>query len=73
MFAFLFHYILDDCLVWCGEVVWRGVLVSLAVLLVVDVVGWGCCSLSYELFGVSVCLGLRRMICLEVLSREGSD
>ena len=47
-------------------------LVSLAVLLVVDVVGWGCCSLFYELFGVSVCLGLRRMICLEVLSREGS-
>ena len=29
-------------------------LVSLAVLLVVDVVGWGCCSLSYELCGVCV-------------------
>ena len=71
MFAFLF--ILLDYVVWCGEVVWRSVLVSLAVLLVVDVVGWGCCSLSYELFGVSVCLGLKRMICLEVLSREGSD
>ena len=49
-------------------------LVSLAVLLVVDVVGWGCCSLLfYELLGVSVCLGLRRMICLKVLSGEGSD
>ena len=48
-------------------------LVSLAVLMVVDVVGRGCGSLSYELFGVSVCLGLRGMICLEVLSREGSD
>ena len=47
-------------------------LVSLAVLLVVDVVGWGCCSLFYELFGVSMCLGLRSVICLEVLSREGS-
>ena len=72
MFAFLFHYILDDYVVWCGEVVWRGVLVSLAVLLVVDDVGWGCCSLFHELC-VCVCLGLRRMICLEVLSREGSD
>ena len=71
MFAFLFHYILDD-LVWCGEVAWRSMLVSLAVLLVVDVVGWECCSLFYELFGVSLCLGLRRMICLEALSREGS-
>ena len=73
MFAFPFHYILDDCVVWCGEVAWRGVLVSLAVLLVVDDVGWGCCGLFHELCGVCVCLGLRRMICLEVLSREGSD
>ena len=75
MFAFLFHYILDDYVVWCGEVVWRGMLVSLAVMLVVDVVEWGCCSLFHELCGVCVCvcLGLRRMICLEVLSREGSD
>ena len=40
----------------CGEVVWRSVSVSLAVLLVVDVVGWGCCSLSYELYGVCVCV-----------------
>ena len=37
MFAFLFHYILDD-LVWCGEVAWRSMFVSLAVLLVVDIV-----------------------------------
>ena len=36
MFAFLFHYILDDYVVWCGEVVWKSVLVSLAVLLVVS-------------------------------------
>ena len=61
MFAFLFHYILDDYVVWCGEVVWRSVLVSLAVLLVavllvVDDVGWGCCSLFHELCGVCVCV-----------------
>ena len=31
-------------------------LVSLAVLLVVDVVGWGCCSLFHELCGVCVCV-----------------
>ena len=47
-------------------------LVTLAVLLDVDVVGCGCCSLFYRLHGVSMCLGLRRMICLEVLCREGS-
>ena len=40
MFSFPFHYILDDCVVWCEEVVWRGVLVSLAVLLDGDVVAY---------------------------------
>ena len=62
MFAFLFHYILDDYVVWCGEVVWRSVLVSLAV-----------CWLWMLLDGDVVAYLMSYVVCVCVFGAEKDD